>query len=366
MPEQINQGETFLNGQQVDGLRLTNHVKNAFLLKGAITEQVQIESPILASDDKFLVVDTSASTLRQVNASSLVQSNLPVIASLVTSSNYTAQPNQDLSITANNGTIVSGKAFTSVDGINVTITSVAHGLLVNQIITVTASVGAYSGKYKITSQTVDTIVYALPVAVTPSSGTCNYIKEATVFTSGQFVSGHQYVVGNSEITGNQKVTGSVDFVGDVNITGTMKINGSSAYSLYQIFEEVPAQFTNTSAGAWNLAWTSTAFTKPADEIWIIELDTTVSCRGIEDFSEARIDSSLTSIVQAYDSIWSNHFGGSGIQYKHILFRYIIPAGTGVTADTTRLYVKSAVAFTSTIANSTSYPRKFRIYKYKTA
>lgn len=366
MPTQISAGEVFANGQQVDGTRLNDHVNKAVILKGAIKEQDQIESPVLASDDKFLVIDTSADTLRKVNASSIVQSNLPIISSLVTSSVLTAQPNEDIVLIANDGIAVTGKAFTSVTGLDVTITSTAHGLSAGQVISVTASVASYTGKFKITSVTVDTIVYTLASAATPASGTCGYIKEGTVHCNDQSIIGNSYISGNQEIIGNQRIDGNAVFNGDVNVTGTLKVNGSTIYSLYEVFEESPSQFTNTSAGAWVLSWTSTAFTKPADEIWIVELDTTVSCYGREDLSETKIDSSVTGTVRGYDSIWSNHFGGSGLQYKHILFKYIINAGIAVTADTVRQYVKSAVYFTSTIANSASYPKTFRIYKYKTA
>lgn len=295
MPEQINQGETFLNGQQVDGLRLTNHVKNAFLLKGAITEQVQIESPILASDDKFLVVDTSASTLRQVNASSLVQSNLPVIASLVTSSNYTAQPNQDVSIVANDGVAVTGKAFTSVNGTTVVITSVAHGLVANQIIFVTASVGVYSGKYKITSVATDTITYTLPVAVTPGSGTCNYTKIGTTFVDDLVISGDEYITGNVDVVGNVKINNKTPLLIEDSQYKTYVKTGNVGYSSFANGVEFPV-------------YTSPALTIPTDETWTYQINistnsgyVTQSTRPDTNAIRFRVYNNTTQIFEQFGS-----------------------------------------------------------------
>jgi len=292
MPVQLSAGEVFVNGQQVDQTRLNNHVNGAIVLKGAITEQAQIESPTLASDDKFLVVDTSADTLRKVNASSLVQSNLPVISSLITSSNYLAKPNEDVSIVANDGVVVTGKTFTSVDGINVTITSTAHGLVANQVITVTASIAAYSGKYKITSVTVDTIVYALSAAVTIGSGTCNYQKAGTVFTDDLFVVGDEYVTGN------------------LNVAGTVKIGNKTPLLIEdaQYKTYVKSGFVTPAAGTEFTVYTSPTLTIPADETWTYQIITlsdsdnvTGNTRPSANYVRFRVYNNATQVFERFAS-----------------------------------------------------------------
>jgi len=74
MASQISKGETFTDvspGKSVTSTRLNNLVAEATLLPGAITEQTDISTSI-ASDDTLLLHDTSASTLKKVQAANLL------------------------------------------------------------------------------------------------------------------------------------------------------------------------------------------------------------------------------------------------------------------------------------------------------
>lgn len=75
MPSQISKGETFTDvspGKSVTSTRLNDHVDNATILPGAITEQTDISTAI-ATDDLFLMSDTSASgALKKVQAANLL------------------------------------------------------------------------------------------------------------------------------------------------------------------------------------------------------------------------------------------------------------------------------------------------------
>ena len=373
MPVQISAGEVFVNGQQVDGTRLNNHINGAIILKGAIKEQTQIESPILASDDKFLVIDTSADNLRQVNASSLVQSNLPVISSLVTSSNYIGQANQDISIIANDGVVVTGKAFTSVNGTTVLITSVAHGLVAGQIILVAASIGAYSGNYRITSVTTDTITYTISTAVTPGSGTCSYTKVGTVFVDDNLVIlGNDYVNGNVVQSGTVTQTGTVNVTGTANFTGALQVNGTVGYVLTEVYEET-IPYTLSLASQSNL-WTSASFTKPVGEIWAFEFSMAhAGYRGYVYEFGIRYGSQPYGHGN-YLFIERFHDGDGGGAYNINTFngRFIIQPAISMT-DTLKLDINQGNAFSigavttnTSFPSSTLAPSKLRIYKYRTA
>ncbi len=66
--------------------------------------------------------------------------------------------------------------FNSADGITVVVTSTAHTVLAGVPIRITASASGYSGDYVVTSVTVNTFTYVMPVAAAPNSGSCTYEK----------------------------------------------------------------------------------------------------------------------------------------------------------------------------------------------
>ena len=98
----------FVPLQQVTAANLNAHVNSAVILPGIITDQANITANTVASGDSILLYDLSATALREANVSDVLGSNVPV-----TTSSITAGANSDIVVTPNDGTIVTGQAYTS-------------------------------------------------------------------------------------------------------------------------------------------------------------------------------------------------------------------------------------------------------------
>ena len=218
---QIQKGETFADGQQVTGARLNQLIDSATILPNIITDQTNIATNGVASNDTTLIYDTSATALREANVSDILNSNLPVTTSSITAGN-----GSDVVISPQDGTIVTGCSFTSANGLTVVVTSNAHGLVAGQVITTTAStIAGYNGTHKITAVTTNTFTYVMTVAGTIGSGTISYTKQGAIRnTEHSVVSGNIYVDGNESITGNSIVTGNSTISGNLTVSGTATIN----------------------------------------------------------------------------------------------------------------------------------------------
>ena len=81
---QISKGDTFTNGEQVTGARLNQLVDSSTLLVGAITDQPSITANTLEATDTTIVND--AGTLKEATIGDILNSNLPITASSVTTS----------------------------------------------------------------------------------------------------------------------------------------------------------------------------------------------------------------------------------------------------------------------------------------
>ena len=86
---QIQKGDTFVDGQQVTASRLNQFLDSATVLPNIITDQTNIATNEVASNDTMLVYDNSATALREATASDLLNSNIPITASSVTTSSIT-------------------------------------------------------------------------------------------------------------------------------------------------------------------------------------------------------------------------------------------------------------------------------------
>jgi hypothetical protein len=214
---QISKGDTFTNGEQVTGSRLNQLVDSAILLNGSITEQTSISANTVDSADKVLIYDASADALRKASVSDILGSGLPVTVGAITSDTISAtsingKTNKDVFIIPNDGVSVTGKTFSSIDGLTVAVSSLTHGLLVGQYVQMTCSNANYSGLFKITSASTDSFGYILNATVSVASGTCSYIKKASL-----------PVTGNVSITGNEDVGGNLTVSGDVYFKSTSAI-----------------------------------------------------------------------------------------------------------------------------------------------
>ncbi len=225
---QISKGDTFADGQQVTGSRLNQLVDSSQLLVGAITDQSALASATVAADDQFLVSDTSTGLLKKTTANDILGSSLPVVASSVTAGSVVtsvvnAGANSDILVTPYDGANVTGKAFSSADGITATVTHTAHGLVAGMTVSITASNTAYSGQYVIVVPTVDTFAYSVYPTTTAASGTCSYIRKAT-----KRVNGNHNVIGNTNIAGNETIGGNLRVLGTTTFSGTATVSTPTA------------------------------------------------------------------------------------------------------------------------------------------
>ncbi len=389
---QIQSPETYADGQQVTASRLNNQTNGAILLPGAITDQTAIAAGTVAVGDQVILHDASASAIRKATIGDILGSGINASlgsASIdtLTTSVINGNANGDINATPNDGTLVTGKTFSSIDGITAVVSSTAHGLENNTVLNITASNSAYSGQYFINVISVDSFSYTIrqdtPVT---ASGTIDYTKKGTVKIAGsEHISGNLEVVGKAELKGalavggNLLSTGNSTFSGTSNFTGNLQVNGSTAYVLYDVTTENIPFWSAPSIGFHNGAFTSSSFTKPADEIWVLEVNMSFLGNGNPFEYAIRYGSQTYQTGQYLGFYRHKDAGGEGVLLlKCANHNFLIPAGTAVTSETIKIDAHTAssssgmqlfttasltgTAFTSaTLASST-----FRIFKYKTA
>lgn len=312
----------------------------------------------------------------------------------ITTSAITAGANSDIVLTPNDGTIVTGQAYTSGDGQTVTVTSTAHTLTVGQVILVTAATATdYNGTFRVATVLTNSFTYVIFPGVTAGSGTLSYTKKGLVKNpANESVAGNLYIDGVMEVNGSTKfsqsvlaagavtasgattVSGAFTSSGTANFTGALQVNGTVGYVLTEIFEET-IPYTYTTAGTFANFWTSSSFTKPAGEIWVFELSLQhAGYRGYVYEWGIRYGSQ-TPWTGAYLFVERFHDGNGGGAYTVNTFggRWVVPAATTLT-DNLKMEVVTGNAFAIGATNlpSSSFPSgtvaasTVRIYKYKTA
>jgi hypothetical protein len=258
---QISKGETFADSQQLTATRLNQLVDSAQILVGAITDQPSITANTLEATDSTIVND--AGTLKEATIGDILNSNLPVTSSIVTTSAVNGSANSDVIITPNDAVAVTSKVFTSADGITSVVTSVAHGFQTGQVINITASIAAYSGLYAITVLTVDTFSYKIrqttPVA---ASGTCSYTRKGTELVKGSkstlynsYIGGSSTIEGSQIVRGNQSIDGNLEVVGTATFNNAPQVLTSVIKPRFDYFVQTRAQAVYNSGwgGLQNLA-----------------------------------------------------------------------------------------------------------------
>lgn len=383
---QISKGDTFVDGQQVTGARLNQLVDSAVLLVGSISDQTAIAANGVAAGDELVIND--GGVLKKATAGDILNSGLNTTFGTCNSittvtSEINGQANQDIVETPNDGTLVTGKTFTSVDGITAVVSSASHGLQSNSLVDFSASNSVYSGQYFITVIDANSFSYVIsqttPVA---ASGTVDYTKKGTVKVVGNEhisgnlgVSGYSNVLGNSTVEGNSKVNGSLSVIGSLtsngtaNFTGTFQFNGTVAYGLYEVVEENISKFVSTNNATLYSVFTSSSFTKPVDEIWIVELNwTSLSTTGKVHY---RLTNSADTVVYGM----KNSFVTSGSEAINYFERFYINASTtysgtfvlrNYNAVSGGITNPSSADFTAQGYQGFDTVSKFRVYKYKTA
>lgn len=310
---QISKGDTFIDGQQVTGARLNQLVDSSVLLVGAITDQPSITANTLEATDSTIVND--AGVLKEATIGDILNSNLPVTASSVTTSAITGGAGVDIAVTP-----AAGQKFD-----------------VN---------GAFE------------------------STTSNTTGNATI-------GGSLTVTGASTLTGNVIADNGFTSNGVANFTGTFQFGGTVGYALYEIFEANVSYSNATVPTGWNAVYTSASLTKPSDEIWVIEADLRwrrdMSLAWALRLNLTTPNTTLNGIVDVEGSNGNYWHVESGVM------RYVFNSGTTFTSTITidvqpisvagyAFYVGEAnYSVVGTAGSSLGFPAsKFRIYKYKTA
>lgn len=314
---QIQSPETYADGQQVTAARLNNQTNGAVLLPGAVTDQTALTANTVASGDTVLLHDASASALRKATAGDLLGSGLPV-----TTSGITGASGVDLAITPAAGQKVDvGGAF-EANSLNVTGNSTIGG--------------------------------------------------------NETVSGNLLVTGSSTLTGNVIADNGFTSNGTANFTGQLQVNGSTAYVLYEVYEETLPAWTAVSAGVQSAVVTTASFTKPSEEIWVFEVDGTWTMARGYGAAYAFRYSTETFRTGAYLDLHHDYSSGvTNLSTRSINHTWTVPAGTALTARSVvtdvsvgagsglRMFENTPV-YTDIITTGSLPVSKFRIYKYKTA
>ena len=366
---QFQSPETYVDGQQVTATRLNNQTNGAIALPGLITDQTNITANTVASGDSVLLYDLSATALREANVSDVLGSNVPVTTSAVTGG-----ANSDVVVTPNDGTIVTGQAYTSADGLTVTVTSTAHGLVVGQVILVASAATGYNGTFLVATVATNSFTYVMTTAATPGSSTLSYTKKGSVRNAGnETVAGSLFVDGNVEVAGATTQTGAVTQTGTVNVTGAIQYNGTPVFGLYEISEEtVPYSVQTSVANTYMVQFTSASYTKPSDEIWRVEIvgEMRYNTTGYLGFKLKRT-SGAVDLVGGFEV---DH-GAALDRETPLNISCVENVGTSFTSTYTfeqAFHLSGyaiAVGETSNVATVLTVvipATKFRIYKYKTA
>lgn len=191
------------------------------------------------------------------------------------------------------------------------------------------------------------------------------------------VGGDAAITGNLAVTGNTTATGSLTVVGNTNITGTFQVDGATVNLLYEIFEETIPNYS-PAAGIVNNVHTTSAFTKPAGETWIMEISLRHQGASGYVYEFAGRYASETAQTGAYLFYERRHDGqgGGAIISGVFTHRWLIPSATEFTAQTIRIDTLSGsgsglqIGLTSggagSVVSGSVQNSKFRIYKYKNA
>lgn len=230
---------------------------------------------------------------------------------------------------------------------------------------------------------------SVDITVTPAAG-----KKMDV--GGAFEAESINVIGNSTVGGNQTITGDLTVTGNIggnintagnitssgtaNFTGTLQINGVVGYCLYAVTEEVMTTVTPASGVNTAAIFTSAAFTKPTDEIWIFEADFHLYGVSGWGFAVGFRYGSVAAFSGAYHytRFWTVA-GNTSPEFHHETTRWIARTGTTFTAETVKCDARNSPSANLTAFPTSSSivswigfgttnvtPSKFRIYKYKTA
>lgn len=376
---QIQKGDTFTNGEQVTAERLNQLIDSAILLPQVITTKTELLSTELATDDKFLVYDTSADSLKKVSVSAISGSGGDIVTSSITTASTPTRVNS-VNITplynfdATSATYVASTYGTSPPINTVIVTSTNHGLSNNDYVQILLADSKYNGVWRIQVTSPNGFQYQVPDLATTVSGSLQWIKQGSVKIGTQIGNGNLYVAGNQYIDENLNVdgnavingttyqlgpviqSGNVTQTGTVNITGSFQYNGTPVFGLYStetnLFSNM-STWSNSNGYArlpsWGYNWYLTTgnlhgtdvFVVPENEIWEISYNSFWQLSSDDSWSFVILlnDSPLHAVSQI-QSGWKTFpatttkflVGGNGTTGVTYTFKFksILVGGTGGT------------------------------------
>lgn len=314
---QIQSPSNYVNGDQVTASNLNNHVNGAILLPGAVTDQTALTVNTVATGDSVLLYDLSVTALRKATASDLLNSGIALTTGLI-----------------------SGSAGADI--------------VINPATTFKLDV---TGPVKVDSLEVD--------AAATITGTTTLV--GNLITNGAVSSS----TGTNTFTGNVIVDSAFTSNGTANFIGQLQVNGSTAYALYEVLEETIAKFTATNNSQLYTVHTTASFSKPSDEIWVVEVQFMTMSGASSGACHWRLTNSgdttnyaVSQFLHPSNNRGLSHFASfviaSGTSYSgtFLLRAYNIIANVIFGPESTDFSAAGLPAHGSI--------NKFRIYKYKTA
>jgi hypothetical protein len=322
MPQLIK-GQSFADGDLVTGLTLNNIIDLATLSQTAITSQTAVTTFDIQSSDYFLIYDSSANALRKASVDDIFRSG-----QTVKFSGISGISGADLAVA-----IASGQSFV-INGN----TSIPANL------TVTGLVQGATGKF-----TTELTIPSGTTATRPASPVAGSVRLNTDTGFTEVWNGTAWT--NSSILGSSNTfTAKNTFSNVVDVTGAFKLNDKVGFSLYQVYEET-IPYVN---GPTVTLWTSSAFTKPADEMWIFEVDTVINSSN-----------PMYVVFRDGAGVAWNQFIINGSSVISCLSRWFVNVGTALSVETMSITSTNG-AFTLANPVYSTGANKFRIYKHKTA
>lgn len=213
--------QVFNTNDTVTATSLNDLVSKASLLPAVISNQP--DKPIPVADDTLLCLNSVGSQFASVKVGNLNLSG-------VVSTKIDSEATKDITITPKDATIVTGKiCTTSAGGLINTVASTAHGLIVDQLVLISASTNTdLNGLQRITAVTTDSFTFVRDTATTVGTSSVSYTKKGLTKNVGNMISsGSVYTDGNSIINGTSKVVGNSIVNGNLSVAGTSTITGTT-------------------------------------------------------------------------------------------------------------------------------------------
>lgn len=179
------------------------------------------------------------------------------------------------------------------------------------------------------------------------------------------------VTGSSTLTGNVIADNGFTSNGIANFTGEFQIGGTVSYALTEIIEEDISYSSGATANTLYSLFTSASYTKPAGEIWVVEVDAYIYAPNNSSNIHYRVTDDADSAIYT-----SGYLCNSQANSVWLVLRRMYLDSANTHTGEFHFRAKSSqnnIAIAPTSTQLSAYPdsskgtvNKFRIYKFKTA